>query len=172
MLHDAEAEMDRVEREMYVIARQLWSLRSPMAPCLPMTLQADGHHAAGARRFSHDHGTVDKLVGDIRTMSPGSRRLSTRTIFCAYPSRITVRSSRCRSSSAALRRRILNPAPPLDPKARAITRSARRPADWDARRVQELPARVQPSDAADPHHPRGLSQAITCSSNTPIAIRR
>src|SRR5262249_38634462 len=67
VLGDAEKEADRVEREMYVIARQLWPQAFPGKALPPddtagrrATIMEVLHH------FNQEHGKPDELVVDAR----------------------------------------------------------------------------------------------------------
>src|SRR5262249_51720920 len=67
VLREAEAEATRVEGEMYVIARQLWSGGAPKGP-LPREAPEGRRHTIQQvfARLNQDHGQVENLVPDVR----------------------------------------------------------------------------------------------------------
>jgi hypothetical protein len=67
VLADAEQEFIRVQREMYVVARQLWSRYVPGKP-LPPDDEAGRREtiAQVTRAVSQEHGTPESLVADAR----------------------------------------------------------------------------------------------------------
>jgi uncharacterized protein (DUF885 family) len=137
VLRDAEAEADRVEREMYVIARQLWSRVFPSRALPPD--DAAGRRATIDRvlaELNKDHGAVENLVRDTRgTVERVRQFIATKDILrLPDPDRCQVLEMPefQRGNSTAY----LNPAPPLDPRAASVYAVSPPPRDWDARRVQ------------------------------------
>jgi uncharacterized protein (DUF885 family) len=64
---DAQAEFDRVRRDMYVVSRQLWSQYFPKKPLPPD--DADGRRATIRMvidAVGHEHGKPDELASDAR----------------------------------------------------------------------------------------------------------
>ncbi len=135
VLPDAEAEFVRVEREMLVIARQLWHQACPGKP-----LPADDR--AGRRdtiqkvllHFNRDHGREEDLVKDIQEGIKEIKEFIAKNDVLRLPE-----PDRCqviempefqRGFSAAY----LNNAPPLDPQARSVYAISPPPRDWDDRR--------------------------------------
>src|SRR5262249_15557827 len=118
VLKEAEAEADRVERDMYVIARQLWSKTHPDKALPP-------DDAAGRRATIHqvltvlnrDHGTVDNLVKDAKAAVAQIKEFIKEKDILRLPDpdqcKIIEMPEFQRGNSVAF----LNPAPPLDPKA-------------------------------------------------------
>ena len=104
VLHEAEAEFDRVERDMYVIARQLWGQVLPrQGRCRPTTPKAGAAPfsqvlAAAQPRPRQGRGTGPRRPHD-RGADQGLHQATTTS--CGCPSPTAARSSRCRSSSAA-----------------------------------------------------------------------
>lgn len=139
VLKEAEAEADRVEREMYVIARQLWSKTHPDKPLPP-------DDPAGRRSTIHqvfavlnrDHGTVDNLVKDARTVVVQIKEFIKEKDILRLPDpdqcKIIEMPEFQRGNSVAF----LNPAPPLDPKASSYYDISPPPRDWDTRRVNSF----------------------------------
>jgi len=133
----AEAEAERVEREMYVVAKQLWGKTFPGVALPP-------DDAAGRREtvkrvldeLGKDHGKPDELVADAKKTVDKIRAFIKEKKILTLPD-----PDRCqiiempefqRGFSAAY----LNPAPPLDPKAPSLYAVAPPPADWPAVRQE------------------------------------
>jgi uncharacterized protein (DUF885 family) len=136
VLKEAESEADRVEREMYVIARQLWSQtfqKQPLPPDDP-----DGRRATISQvlaKLSRQHGRVEDLVRDARATVERVQKFIAANDILRLPE-----PDRCqviempefqRGNSVAF----LNPAPPLDPKAASVYAVSPPPHDWDTRKV-------------------------------------
>ena len=126
----------RVEREMYVIARQLWSKTHPGKPLPP-------DDAEGRRSTIHqvltvlnrDHGKPEDLVKDARATVERIKQFITEADILRLPE-----PDRCRVIEMPEFQRgnavaYLNPAPPLDPKAVSHYAISPPPRDWDARKV-------------------------------------
>lgn len=139
VLKDAEAEADRVEAEMYVIARQMWSKLFPKTTLPPddekgrrRTIRAVLDH------LSNDHGEPAKLVTEARAAAESIKTFIRDKDILRLPEK-----DRCeiiempefqRGNSIAF----LSPAPPLDAKASSIYAIAPPPRDWDANRVRSF----------------------------------
>jgi uncharacterized protein (DUF885 family) len=136
VVREAEAEFDRVEREMYVIARQLWGQTFPKEALPPD--DPEGRRATIRRVLAHlnkDHGRVEDLVGDARAMVGQIKSFIAEHDILRLPD-----PDRCqiiempefqRGNAVAY----LNQAPPLDAKAASMYAISPPPKDWDARRV-------------------------------------
>lgn len=137
VLAEAEAEFARVEREMYVIARQLWANLFPRQP-----LPADDAMARTRtirlvlEHLARDHGQPESLVDDARATVDKLRNFIKNNDVVRLPEpdrcRVIEMPEFQRGNSTAF----LNPAPPLDPKASSHYAVAPPPREWDARRVQ------------------------------------
>ncbi len=136
VLGEAEAEANRVEAEMYVIARQLWSQFFPGQALPP-------DEAAGRRRTirlvleaaSQEHGQPENLIKDAAATVEGIRTFIKERDILRLPE-----PDRCRVIEMPEFQRgnaiaYLNPAPPLDPKASSYYAVSPPPRDWDQRRV-------------------------------------
>ncbi len=139
VLADAEAEFARVEREMYVIARQLWSKYFSKTPLPPDDHK--GRHTAilnvtGA--VSQEHGRPEGLLQDARaTVDRIKTFIRDRDILrLPDPDRCQVieMPEFKRGNSLAY----LENAPPLDPDAPSLYAVSPPPSDWDARRVKSF----------------------------------
>jgi uncharacterized protein (DUF885 family) len=136
VLDEAESEFARVEREMYVIARQLWAQTFPK-PALPPDDPA-GRRATITQvlgKLNKRHGKVETLVGDARTLVEQIKSFISQHDILRLPT-----PDRCqviempefqRGNTVAY----LNPAPPLDAAAASVYSISPPPRDWDARRV-------------------------------------
>ncbi len=139
VLSDAEAEFARVQRDMYVIARQLWSRYFPQKPLPP-------DDAAGRREtvtkvidsVNKEHGKPEELVGDARATVENIKKFIREHDVLRLPE-----PDRCqviempefrRGNSAAY----MDNAPPLDPDAASFYAVSPPPSDWDAKRVESF----------------------------------
>jgi len=136
---DAQAEFTRVQTEMYVVSRQLWSRYFP-----GQTLPPDD--AAGRRQtvarviaaVSREHGEPERLVADARATVERIRSFIRAKDILRLPD-----PDRCqviempefkRGNSLAY----LESAPPLDPSAASFYAVSPPPADWGAERVRSF----------------------------------
>jgi uncharacterized protein (DUF885 family) len=136
LVAEAEREADRVEREMYVIARQAWAQVFP-GRVLPPD-DPEGRRAAVRlvlAEFAKQHGKPETLVADARqTVADIKRFIRERDILrLPEPDRCQVieMPEFKRGFSVAY----LENAPPLDNQAASIYAVSPPPADWDTRRV-------------------------------------
>jgi uncharacterized protein (DUF885 family) len=139
VLADAEAEFVRVERDLYVIARQLWSRCFPKQPLPP-------DDAEGRRRtirqvlgaVGQEHGRPEDLASDARATVERIKQFIHAGDILRLPQpdrcRVMEMPEFQRGNSTAY----LNSAPPLDPGAASIYAVSPPPKDWDARRVKSL----------------------------------
>jgi uncharacterized protein (DUF885 family) len=136
VLREAEAEADRVEAEMYVVARQLWHRYNPKLPLPPD--DADGKRATirvVLAAANNEHGKVENLVKDATAGAEKIKKFIEDRDILRLP-----RPDRCRIVEMPEFQRgntvaYLNPAPPLDPKASSYYAISPPPRDWDAKRV-------------------------------------
>ncbi len=144
VLKDAEAEAARVEHEMYVIARQLWSTtvgrqapgaEAPGSPLPPD--DADGRRQTIQRvlaELAKNHGKPEHLVRDaIRDVEEIKAFISSRNIL-----RLPERDCRIIEMPEFQRGNwtaYCNPAPPLNPKAASFYAISPPPAHWEPARV-------------------------------------
>ncbi|HEY3861360.1 MAG TPA: DUF885 domain-containing protein [Verrucomicrobiae bacterium] len=139
VLSDAETEFARVQRDMYVIARQLWSRYFPGQPLPP-------DDPAGRREtitkvidsINKEHGKPEDLVADARATVENIKKFIRENDVLRLPD-----PDRCqviempefnRGNSAAY----MQNAPPLDPDAPSFYAVSPPPADWDAKRVESF----------------------------------
>lgn len=139
VLQEAEAEANRVEAEMYVIARQFWHKLFPKT-----TLPADDEKGrrktirAVLDQLSNEHAEPDQLVAEARATADAIKEFIRAKDILKLPE-----PDRCqiiempefqRGNSVAF----LNPAPPLDVKAPSIYAVSPPPREWDAGRVRSF----------------------------------
>lgn len=139
VLAAAEAELVRVQNELYVVARQLWSRYYPKQPLPPD--DAAGRTATIAqviRKVGEDHGAPELLIADTRaTVARIKKFIQDRDILrLPEPDRCLILEMPefRRGNSAAY----LDPALPLDPKGTSTYAVSPPPADWSAARVRSF----------------------------------
>ncbi|MBY0231474.1 MAG: DUF885 domain-containing protein [Gemmataceae bacterium] len=139
VLKDAEAEADRVTREMYTVSRQLWHKCYPKG-ALPAD-DEEGRRETVLRVLAHtnkEHGKVEGLLGEAKELSARIRKFIKDKDILRLPDpdrcRIIEMPEFQRGYSVAY----LNPAPPLDPKASSHYAISPPPAGWDARKVESF----------------------------------
>ncbi len=137
VLAEAEREFDRVERELYVIAKQLWGQRFP-GKALPAD-DADGRRETIAKviaAVSQEHGKSETLLADVKTRVEAVRKFIAANDIVRLPD-----PDRCqilempefqRGNSTAY----LNPAPPLDPKAASVYAVSPPPKHWTEQQIK------------------------------------
>jgi uncharacterized protein (DUF885 family) len=137
VLSIATVEADRVRGDMYVIARQLWAKRFPGKPVPPD--DPEGRRACVRQvmaELGKEHGDVSTMVADAKRTAEEIKAFIRAKDILRLPD-----PDRCaiiempefqRGNSTAY----LNPAPPLDPKARSFYAVSPPPRDWDDRRVR------------------------------------
>jgi uncharacterized protein (DUF885 family) len=137
VLADAEAEYERVQREMYVVARQLWSRYFPKQPLPPD--DAAGRRATTQQvlaRVGQDHGKPQNLVRDVRALVAQVKRFISENDILRLPNpdhcRVVEMPEFKRGNSTAY----MESPPPLDPNATVYYAVSPPPRDWDAQRVK------------------------------------
>lgn len=137
VLADAESEFARVQRDLYVIARQLWSKYFPKTPLPPDDDQ--GLHdtiAQVIREVSHEHGKPEDLVTDARATVDRIKAFIKDHDILHLPE-----PDRCQILEMPEFRRgnsvaYLEPALPLDPTGPSTYAVSPPPSDWKPARVQ------------------------------------
>ena len=136
VLREAETEFARVERDMYVIARQLWARVFPRKSLPPD--DPEGRRTTirlVLHALNQEHGAPENLVNDAHQAVERIKAFIADRDILRLPN-----PDRCkviempefqRGNSVAF----LNPAPPLDPHASSIYAISPPPKDWDNRRV-------------------------------------
>jgi uncharacterized protein (DUF885 family) len=136
VLREAEAEASRVEREMAVIARQMWGTAFPGEPIPPD--DAEGRHTLIRRvlaAVSRDASTPETLVSDTKATVAAIKDFISANKILPLPEpdqcRLIEMPEFMRGNSVAY----LNPAPPLDPRGSSEYAISPPPADWSPERV-------------------------------------
>lgn len=134
---EAETEFERVEREMYVISRQLWSAAYP-GKTLPPD-DAAGRSATIHQVLAHynrDHGEAKNLVHDARATVERIKEIITKHDILRLPEPDRCKVIEMPEFQRGFSVAYLNPAPPLDPKTASHYAISPPPRSWDDRRVQ------------------------------------
>jgi uncharacterized protein (DUF885 family) len=136
VLREALSEAARVEREMVVIARQLWFKLFPGRAVPPDDEPGRRELVRSVlAQLSEDRGSAESLVADAKSTVDKIRQFITRRDILRLPEpdrcRIVEMPEFQRGQSTAY----LNPAPPLDPRAESYYAVSPPPAGWDARMV-------------------------------------
>ena len=136
VMADAESEFARVEREMYVVARQLWSRYYPKQPLPPD--DAEGRHATVRKvmeAVSKEHGKASDLVRDMKDRVARIKKFITANDILRLPDpdhcTVVEMPEFKRGNSTAY----MEAPPPLDPNATGHLAVSPPPRDWDAQRV-------------------------------------
>ncbi len=136
LIAEARSEADRVEREMAVIARQLWAGFFPGVVIPPD--DADGRRAMTAKvlkAIAQDHGTPESLLADTKATVAEIKAFIAERDILTLPEpdqlKIIEMPEFQRGNSVAY----LNPAPPLDPKGGSEYALSPPPSDWSPARV-------------------------------------
>ncbi len=127
----AEAEADRVEREMYYVAKQLWSKLFP-GKVLPPD-DATGRHAtikAVLDELGKDHGKPETIVDDAKKTVSKIKDFIREKKILTLPDPDTCQIIAMPEFQRGFSAAYLNPAPPLDPKANSLYAVAPPPKDW------------------------------------------
>jgi uncharacterized protein (DUF885 family) len=137
VLADAQSEFERVQRDMYVIARQLWSSCYP-GKVLPPD-DADGRRLTVRQvlaSIAQNHSNAKTVVRDVRQAVTRVKEFIAKSDILRLPDpdhcRIIEMPEFQRGNSTAY----MNSPPPLDPKAVGFYAVSPPPKDWDAARVK------------------------------------
>jgi len=139
VLTAAQADFVRVQRELYLIARQLWGRYYPLQPLPP---DNPAGHRATVRAVVHaveqEHGRPEDLTRDARGTVERIRRFihDRKILRLPEPDRCQVieMPEFKRGNSTAY----MDAAPPLDAAAQSFYAVSPPPKDWDAPRVKSL----------------------------------
>ena len=133
----AEAEAERVERDMYCIARQLWSKVFPLK-ALPPDDPAGRRFTIGAvlGELGQEHGKPENIVADARKTVDKIRTFIRDKKILALPEPDTCKVIEMPEFQRGFSAAYLNPAPPLDPKADSLYAVSPPPKEWTPERVE------------------------------------
>jgi uncharacterized protein (DUF885 family) len=137
VLTDAESEAERVEREMVVISRQLWSKYFPKQALPP-------DDPPGRRELvrkviaevSNEHGKVENLLKDATATVARVKKFIAENDIIRLPDPDRCKVIEMPEFQRGFSVAYLNPAPPLDAKAASHYAVSPPPRDWDDRRVK------------------------------------
>jgi uncharacterized protein (DUF885 family) len=139
LFREATAEHARVEREMWVMGRQLWGKLFPGVAAPPD--DAQGRRELTARvlkELSKRHSTPETILKDATASAAGIKQFiaSRRILTLPDPDRCRIieMPEFQRGNSTAF----LSPAPPLDPSASSIYAISPPPKDWSPERAITL----------------------------------
>jgi hypothetical protein len=133
----AEAEADRVEREMYVRRpATLWAKLSPASRCRPTTPPAAATPSSRDRRTRQGPRQARDLVADARKTVEKIKTFIREKRILTLPDPDTCKVVEMPEFQRGFSVAYLNPAPPLDPKADSLYAVAPPPADWSPERVE------------------------------------
>lgn len=136
VLEEAQREFERVQRDLYVIARQLWGQvfpRKPLPPDDPRGRRAVIQQVLGEVNKEHAkvHELLPNAIADVQRIKKFIADKDLLRLLDPDRCKVIEMPEFQRGNSVAF----LNPAPPLDPKASSIYAISPPPSDWDARRV-------------------------------------
>lgn len=137
VLAAAESEFDRVQREMYVVSRQLWSKYCP-GEVLPPD-DEPGRRATVQKvvaQVSQEHGRPENLVGDIRATVADIKKFIAEKRILALPEPDTCQIVEMPEFKRGNSIAYMQSPPPLDPNTAGFYAVSPPPSDWDARRVK------------------------------------
>jgi uncharacterized protein (DUF885 family) len=139
ILGDAEAELPRVQGEMFVIARQLWSkyyFKQSLPPDDPVGRRATIQLVLDA--IGKEHGQPGTLARDMQERVARLKEFIKASRFVALPepdrTEVVVMPEFRRGNSTAY----MNPPPPLDTNAVGHLAISPPAADWDAQRTESF----------------------------------
>lgn len=133
IVSEAEKEAQRVENEMYVIARQLWSRYFPGQP-LPSDDRRRELVAKIIDKVSQDHGEAANLVRDIKTTVEEAKAFIKAKDILRLPDPDRCQIIEMPEFQRGFSVAYCNNAPPLDTKANSYYAISPPPRDWDDRR--------------------------------------
>jgi uncharacterized protein (DUF885 family) len=136
VIRDAESEFDRVERDMYIIARQLWGTTFP-GKALPADT-AEGQRDTirlVLAELNKDHGKAEDLVKDARATVANIKKFITEKDILRLPEPDRCQVLEMPEFQRGFSVAYLNQAPPLDNKANSVYAVSPPPKEWDARKV-------------------------------------
>jgi uncharacterized protein (DUF885 family) len=137
VLADAEAEFDRVQRDMYVVARQLWSRyfeKEPLPPDDPSGRRETIQRVLG--RVAQEHGEPENLVRDVRQTVADVKKFITTHDILRLPDPDTCQVVEMPEFKRGNSTAYMQSPPPLDPHTAGFFAVSPPPNDWDAQRVR------------------------------------
>lgn len=139
VLREAESDFARVQRDMYVIARQLWSQAYPRKPLPPD--DAEGRKTTIALVLDHynrDHGQPAGLIDEAKGCVRRIKQFIRANDIVRLPEPDTCQVIEMPEFQRGNSMAFLNPAPPLDARADSIYAISPPPAGWNSQRVESF----------------------------------
>lgn len=136
VLDDALAEFDRVQREMYVVARQLWSRYFPRQTLPPD--DAEGRRETVQKvvaAVSKEHAAPDELLADVQRTVGAIKEFIRQNDILRLPEPDTCEVVEMPEFRRGNSTAYMQSPPPLDPDTRAFFAVSPPPSSWDAARV-------------------------------------
>ena len=176
VMADAESEFARVDRDMYVVARQLWSRYFPKQALPPD--DADGRRETVQRvleSVGKEHDRPEDLTRDMKDCVARIKRFITANDLLRLPDpdhcQVIEMPEFKRGNSTAY----MEPPAPLDPNGTGHLAVSPPPKDWDAKRVnsylEEYNSRMLQILAIHEGYP-GHSVQLEYGNRNPSLIRR
>jgi len=134
---DAQSEFDRVQRDLYVVSRQLWSRYFPKSVLPPD--DAEGRRATIQKvvaKVGEEHGKPENLVRDVRRTVKEVKQFISSYDILRLPEPDTCRIVEMPEFKRGNSTAYMQSAPPLDAKALGFYAVSPPPKDWDAKRVR------------------------------------
>lgn len=133
----AEAEADRVEREMYYVAKQLWSKLFPGKALPPDDVPGRRTTIKSVLdELGKQHGQPETLVDDAKKTVAKIKDFIRDKHILTLPEPDTCQIIAMPEFQRGFSAAYLNPAPPLDPKANSLYAVAPPPKDWTPARQE------------------------------------
>jgi uncharacterized protein (DUF885 family) len=133
----AESEAERVEREMAVLARQIWS---QLFPKRPVPVDDPAGRRAMVRQvmaeLAKNHGDDKSLLADAKQTVTEIKAMIRAKDILTLPAPDTCQVLEMPEFQRGFSVAYLNPSPPLDPKANAVYAISPPPASWTPRQRQ------------------------------------
>ncbi len=139
VLADARSEFDRVQRDLYVIGRQLWSRYFPKAALPPD--DAEGRRAVIQKvlaEIGKDHSQPAQLINDTRETVARLKSFILEHDILPLPNPDTCQVIEMPEFQRGNATAYMNSPPPLDPKANGYFAVSPPPKDWDAAKVNSF----------------------------------
>jgi uncharacterized protein (DUF885 family) len=176
VMTDAENEFNRVQRDMYVVARQLWShyfLRQPLPPDDPVGRQLTVQRVLEA--VAKEHCRPDELVHEMERRVASLKQFISANDILRLPEpdhcKVIEMPEFKRGNSTAY----MEAPAPLDPNGTGHLAVSPPPSDWDAKRVtsylEEYNSRMLDILAIHEGYP-GHSVQLEYMNRNPSLIRR
>ncbi len=139
VLKEAEDEANRVENEMYVIARQLWHQTFPKK-VLPVDDEAGRRETIRLvlDETSKEHGNADDLIVDARAGVEKIKHFIKAKDIIRLPEPDRCKIIEMPEFQRGFSIAYLNPAPPLDAKAASFYAISPPPREWEPKRVKSF----------------------------------